>query len=230
MWDRRELKARGKAAFQANYWKCVIVALILGILVGGGAAAGKDKAEDAAEANGTTIVETIKQTPKAVLAVFAGVLVGVLAAGSAIKLLVFNPLRVGCKRFFLVNSDAPAELDELLCGFRNGYGRVVAGMLLRDMYIALWSLLFVIPGIVKAYSYRMVPYILAEDPSVGGKEAIAISKQMMHGHKWNAFMLDLSFFGWYFLAAITADVIGVLWTGPYTEATDAELYKTIRAL
>jgi len=105
MWDRRELKARGKAAFQANYWKCVIVALILGILVGGGAAAGKDKADDAAEANGTTIVETIKQTPKAVLAVFAGVFAGLLAAGSAVKLLVFNPLRVGCKRFFLLKDN-----------------------------------------------------------------------------------------------------------------------------
>ena len=227
MWNRKELKARGKAAFSANYWKCVIVAFILTALIGG-AASGRGIVDGATDEE-ATLIEELRQAPREVIVGLAAALVGVSAAACLLKLLVFNPLQVGCKHFFVVNSTAPAHLGELGRGFRSNYGRVVAGMLLRDLFTFLWGLLFIIPGIVKSYSYRMVPYILAEDPNVSGMEAIAISKQMMSGQKWNAFLLDLSFFGWYFLAAITAGIVNVFWTCPYTEATDAELYKVVRS-
>lgn len=226
MWNRKELKARGKTAFLANYWKCVLVALILTALVGGGAASGRNSADNAA-GNGS-VIEELRSAPREVLGVLAGALIGVSIAATCIKLLVFNPLQVGCKRFFIVNSSEPADLGEMAFGFKSGYGRAVAGMFLRDLFTTLWALLFIIPGVIKAYSYRMVPYILANDPNIGGREAINLSRQMMNGHKWRTFVLDLSFFGWYFLAAITAGIVNVFWTGPYTEATYAELYKTIR--
>ncbi len=228
MWDRKELKARGKAAFKANYWKCVLVALIFAIFIGGGASAGKNSARDTDGDPHTTIIEELRQMPQEVLAVIGGALVTVSAVGILVKLLVVNPLQVGCKRFFLVNSAAPAELGELGFAFKNGFGGTVAAMFLRDLFIALWSLLFVIPGIIKAYSYRMVPYILSENPGISGMEAIRRSKEMMRGHKWNAFMLDLSFLGWAILTVLTADIVGVLWANPYIEATNAELYKAIK--
>lgn len=226
MWNRRELKARGKAAFKANYWNCVLVALILTALIGGGAAAGRDRAQNAS--GETSLVEELRQAPVQVLGVIGGALIGVSAIASAVKFLVFNPLEVGCKRFFLVNSDTPAELNELGYGFQNGYGNMVVSMFLRDLFTFLWALLFIIPGIVKSYSYAMVPYILAENPDLSGTEAIRISQQMMKGHKWRAFVLDLSFIGWYVLAVLTAGIAEVLWVAPYVGATDAELYKAIR--
>ena len=233
MWNRKELKSKGKAAFQANYWRCVIVALILTILVGGGIAAGGGNARDAysdSSLSNEALTEQLSSIPSEVLAVVGAALIGASLIGFVVSLLVLNPLQVGCKQFFLVNSELPhkAELRELLHGFRNNYGRVVLAMFLRTLFSVLWTLLFIIPGIIKAYSYRMVPYILAEDPSVGAMEAIKRSSQMMKGHKWNTFVLDLSFLGWYLLAAVTFGIVNVLWTGPYTEATDAELYKAIR--
>ena len=68
-------------------------------------------------------------------------------------------------------------------------------MLLKDIFLCLWSLLFIIPGIIKAYSNAMVPYVLADNPELGAKEAITLSHKMMNGSKWRAFVLDLSFIG-----------------------------------
>ena len=232
MWNRAELKARGKEAFRANYWECVVVALIFALLIGGGAAAGRDKVHDASDTNGVSVelTEDLGSMPRGMVGIFAGALVGISAVASFVKLLVVNPLKVGCKRFFVANSEEPAQLGELLYGFRNGYGNVVVAMLLRDLFTFLWGLLLIVPAFIKAYSYRMVPYILADNPDISGREAITLSRQMMNGHKWNTFVLDLSFIGWYLLAILTADIVGVLWTNPYVEATDAELYKAIRDL
>lgn len=228
MWNRKELKAKGKAAFKANYWKCVIVALIFAILLGGGAAAGKNHTDDATGDSQASLMEELQKAPKEVIGVLAGALVGFSLIACAVDLLVVNPLKVGCKRFFLVNTERPADLSEMGFGFKNGYGNMVAAMFLRNLFTALWSLLFVIPGIIMSYAYRMVPYILAENPGMSGMEAIRRSKEMMKGHKWNTFVLDLSFIGWLLLAVITADIAGILWTNPYMEATDAELYKAIK--
>lgn len=95
------------------------------------------------------------------------------------------------------------------------------------LYIFLWSLLFIIPGIVKAYQYRMVPYILADRPELDQKEVFALSKQMMDGEKWNAFVLDLSFLGWHILGIITAGILEIFYIAPYVNLTNAQLYLTL---
>ena len=84
-------------------------------------------------------------------------------------------------------------------------------------------------GIIKAYSYRMVPYILKEHPELSGTKAITLSRQMMNGHKWNAFVLDLSFIGWIILSALTLGILHIFYVGPYIQATDAELYEALKA-
>ena len=76
------------------------------------------------------------------------------------------------------------------------------------------------PGIIKSYAYRMVPYILADNPKMDAMEAIALSRKMMDGQKWNTFVLDLSFLGWYLLG-ILALGIGTLFVHPYKFSTDA---------
>ena len=105
----------------------------------------------------------------------------------------------------------------------------VVTMLKRDVFIILWSLLFVIPGVIKSYSYRLVPYIIADDENISSSEALELSKTLMQGQKWNTFVLDLSFIGWTILSSITFGILGVFYVNPYIHATNAELYRAIRS-
>ena len=255
MWTRKELKARGKAAFKANYWRCVLAALIL-VLLSGGLSAGtswrtshnlQDQQQQqvvTGEINGHTFaisdeddlndfLNELEQDPetasamKLAIPIILGVVAAAAAVGFVLTILVFNPLVVGCQRFFTENSKTPAQLGELGYGFKGGYGRVVGTMLLTDVFLILWTLLFIIPGIIKAYSYRMVPFILAQEPELSGREAINRSRQMMNGNKWKAFVLDLSFILWLLLSAITVGIVGIFYVGPYMAATNAELYYAL---
>ena len=168
--------------------------------------------------------------------------------GLMISLLVgvflIGPLEVGIRRFFLMNArafaardtsgsflddPAPVGLGELLRPYQYGWVDTALTLFRRDAYLVLWSLLFVIPGIVKSYSYRMVPYILAEWPDMDGSEAIELSMEMMDGRKLDTFILDLSFCLWGILSVMTGGLAHVFFVGPYRAATDAELYEVLRA-
>ena len=248
MWDRKRIKARGKMAFQSNYWRCVLVALILFAIIGGGASG---RSSNHSESNdhgiytdgtfrvgGTTfhyntpqqIIQAFREaahTYRFVLPVLGTALRVAALFGTAVKILLINPLEVGCSRFFLRNSEQPAELGELSASFQPSWIHNVVTLLLRDIFIVLWCFLLVIPGIIKAYAYRMTPYILAEHPEMSGTEALRLSSAMMRGHKWYAFMFDLSYLGWYLLDAITAGILGVFYVHPYKAAADAELYRVV---
>ena len=236
MWDRKELKARGKAAFKANYWRCVLAALILALLAGGTGAGVSMRTQQGLQEQQEQTLQQVQEafdqmtpadrsiTVKAV----AGAVSSVLGVSLVLSILVFNPLTVGCQRFFRRNTEGPADLDELGYGFRNGYGRVVKTMLLTDVFLILWSLLFLIPGLVKSYSYRMVPFILSDEPELEGRAAIDRSREMMNGHKWRAFVLDLSFLLWAILSVITLGLVGVFYADPYYFATNAELYQALK--
>lgn len=100
--------------------------------------------------------------------------------------------------------------------------------LLRGIYIALWSLLLVIPGIVKTYAYAMTPFILAENPNLTANEAITASKELMDGHKGELFMLDLTFIGWDLLAILTLN-IGGFFLSPYRHAAHTAFYRDLVA-
>ena len=241
MWTRRELKERAKAAFKANYWRCVLVAFILALLIGGSAGSGVRKNETAdltteqqkamallaEDDNLGRLVEGMEKLsalPSSKIKISLG---GLGLVGFLLSILVFNPLIVGCYRFFLKNSWSNAELNELGAGFKDNWGNVILVMFLKNLFLGLWTLLFIVPGIIKAYSYRMVPYILKEHPELSGTKAITLSRQMMNGHKWNAFVLDLSFIGWIILSALTCGILHIFYVGPYIQATDAELYKAV---
>ena len=100
-------------------------------------------------------------------------------------------------------------------------------MFWREIKIFLWSLLFVIPGVIKSYEYSMVPYILAENPQMPTDRAFELSKLMTRGEKWKIFVLDLSFLGWKILGVLCCG-IGGIFLAPYIEATYAELYQVMR--
>ena len=152
----------------------------------------------------------------------------VFALALTLEAFLANPVEVGTARFFTRNLHQPAEVKEAAFGFDNNYRETVKTMFWRDIYTLLWGLLLIVPGIVKAYEYRMIPYLLADDPTMTKDRAFAESKRMMDGNKWRAFVLDLSFIGWYLLALPTLGLITIFYASPYKKMTDAALYEELR--
>ncbi len=228
MWTRRDLKARGKVAFKANYWRCVLVALILILVVSAGAGYG---ARSAAEADNTEVTVESNLTEREQFFVVGMLLAMLTAAGAFVSLfdvLVFNPLEVGCNYFFVANSEDKAKVGKIGRGFSPYYWRTVGTMILRNIYICLWTLLLVIPGIIKWYSYAMVPYIIADEDDISPRQAITLSRKMMDGNKWKLFVLQLSFIGWFALSVLTFGLVGAFYTNPYYYSTMAQFYLTVK--
>ena len=107
------------------------------------------------------------------------------------------------------------------------FGKALGLRIVMAIFIFLWSLLFIIPGIVAAYRYSMATYIMAENPDIGIMEAIDASKEMMKDRKWALFCLDISFIGWIILCAFTAG-LGYLLLHPYMESARAHFYLTMK--
>ena len=168
------------------------------------------------------------------VAMIAGIIVGVLVVilvatviGILISVFIINPLLVGIRRFFSKEMYESTKVKEIAYAFDHSYANVAKVMFFKDLYTFLWILLFIIPGIVKAYEYRMIPYILGENSQISKDEAFALSKKMMTGEKWNAFVLDLSFIGWNILSVITLGLLSIFYAAPYQNLTNAALYNKL---
>lgn len=163
MWSRADLKSRAKINLNRCYWKAVLTALILSIVTGGrsfnvkvnvGTSGGHGNLSDEWNYFYYRYISVI-----GVFVVLCLALMLMLVA-VVVKTLLFNPLEIGCKRFFIFSRVQETELNEIGVAFSGGYWNVVKVQFLRYLYIFLWSLLFVIPGIIKWYEYRMIPYLL----------------------------------------------------------------------
>ena len=161
--------------------------------------------------------------------VFNFPLCGTGAGGFLLMWLVGMPVTVGFYYSFCAlytYSDARLVQNIFNYGFKY-YGRAIGGMLLVVVFTFLWSLLFVIPGIVKGYSYALTPYILIDDPQISIRDAVRKSQRMMSGQKFNLFYLQLSFIGWWILSILTGG-IGFLWLIPYNTTSMAVFYRNLR--
>ncbi len=140
-----------------------------------------------------------------------------------------NVLKVGFCRYLLeVRAYSRTRLDRVLFPWHIKRGRKVAKTtFLKMLYQFLWNFT-IIGGIIKRYSYRLVPYIAAENPDIKANDAITLSRRAMNGNKWRTFILDLSFLPWRVLNVLTLNFLNVLFIEPYTRLTDAELYMSIR--
>lgn len=257
-WTRSELKARGKAAFYRNYWVCVLVSFILLFVGGSGGSCNTSSSGnsdsyysgynddydynygdydygdyDYGDYNYGDYDDGITTGALAVIGamgiIFVIIFLVVMVLSLLLSAFVFNPFQVGGCYFFLENAVSnAASVGGILAGFKSNYKGTVLTMFLRNLYTGLWSLLFVIPGIIKAYEYRMIPYILADHPEMDHKEVFALSKKMMDGEKWNSFVLDLSFYGWALLSVLTCGILSIFFVNPYIHATNAELYLALK--
>ena len=228
MWNRKEIKEKAKNAFKANYWKTVVVSLLFLVIGGGGLLALNSGSGSGSEALVNQFGELSPEEMIAIVIALVGSLAVIGLISFLVRLFLLNPLMVGCQKFYRENAEAPAEYSELGAGFKKNYGNVVFTTFLTDLFQALWLMLFIIPGLVKAYSYRMVPFIIADNPEMKALDAITKSRDMMRGHKWKAFVLDLSFLGWLILSGITLGILGIFYVNPYIFETNAELYLALK--
>lgn len=148
--------------------------------------------------------------------------------GSIIQLLLL-PLSYGYNGAFLSNSRTKQSfsVQNLFEGFQD-YGRIFGTLLLQGVYTVLWTLLLIVPGVIKAYSYAMTVYILKDEPELKFNSAIEKSMAMMDGHKFELFYLQLTFIGWALLSILTLG-IGFLWLTPYTASATAHFYNEVKA-
>ena len=200
MWTRADLKQQAKAGLKQYYWYGVLVILI-----------------NVAISVGTSLLTQFLPFINLILS-------------PLISILLLNVIAAGQVRFFTISTltGHNAGVGELFGCFKDGrYGNTVKVMFLKWLFQLLWTLLLVVPGIIKHYEYYMVPYLVAEYPEKDSKEIFSLSKQMMNGNKFYTFVLELSFIGWWILAAICCG-IGLLFLAPYMNATFAELYLQLK--
>ena len=147
--------------------------------------------------------------------------------GPIALIFITGPLTLGLAIYFLnFLKDEESNLNQLFEGFKN-YGGVLVTYLLYSIYILLWTLLFIIPGIIAQMKYSQVWFIMAEDSEISGNDALMKSKKMMDGFKMQFFLLALSFFGWILLAMLTCG-IGLLWVIPYMQTSYAKFYEALK--
>ena len=160
-------------------------------------------------------------------------IVGIISGASIpliIGLLIMGPLTVGLSfaLIYVVENPNGSDNYELLFeGFKQSFVTSFLAILLVRLFTFLWSLLFVIPGIIKGLSYSMTSFIIAENPMIDPMDAIAKSQELMRGHKFELFMLHLSFIGWYLLGIITFG-IGLFFIIPYVQTAIANFYVELR--
>ena len=149
---------------------------------------------------------------------------------SNILSLLALPLSWGLTVSLLRNHrEESVDLENLFDGFRGGrYTRVFCALFLVQLFTFLWALLLIIPGIIKAFSYALTPYILLDEPELTARQAITRSCEIMEGRRWKLFCLSLSFIGWGILCLLTFG-IGFLWLVPYMNASVAAFYEDARA-
>lgn len=138
------------------------------------------------------------------------------------------PMAVGLNRYFIrLGKGENAQVGDIFHIFKNGYINTILVEIKQAVFIMLWSLLFVVPGIIKMYQYFMIEYMLAENPMINHKRAFEITKAVMTGNKWKTFVLGISFIGWILLAFATAG-IGMIFLAPYVSETFAKYYLELK--
>lgn len=162
-----------------------------------------------------------------VIGLIAGVIASIPKIGSIASSVISAPFSLATVVIYLgITEGKKPELKDAFSQFKN-FVPAFCTQFLIGLFTFLWSLLLIVPGIIKALSYSQAMYILAENPGISAKEAINKSKEMMEGHKMEYFILNLSFIGWAILGAFTLGIL-YIWLLPYMNTTFANYYKSLK--
>ena len=157
------------------------------------------------------------------------VLGSLLVSAGAECLVLGGPFQIGLNSYELgALRKEEQNTGTLFKGFSKLFGKSVGLFFLEVLYLFLWMMLFWIPGIIKSYSYSMAFFILKDNPDIGPDEAITRSRKLMKGHKWELFVLELSFIGWILLSIITCGIVAIFFVGPWMSLARAKFYESIK--
>ena len=219
--DSREIRAKARKALSGN-WGIAVLAGLIAALLGAAAYSGSFNLNIDMD-----LVHRFSPELVPILTALTATLGTAATAVTAAHLILGGVIRLGYCRFNLRLADGKSgTVGDLFAEF----GRFLDGFLLNlltTIFVVLWSLLLVIPGIVASYRYAMAPYIMQEDPDCSAMEALRRSKAMMDGHKGELFWLDLTFIGWGLLSVLTLG-IGSIFLVPYQESARAVFYRELQ--
>ena len=227
--DRSTLKQRAKTALSKNYWITVFACFIFSILMGETSTRLSSTTSLAQyESAVTPIVDRIGFTETSVIPYISTIIMFFAALGLLFVFNVFlvNPLIVGKANFFLKGRQDNYKADSVFEIFKGeNYSNALKAMFMRNLII-FFGYFLIIPGIYFTYAYYFVPQIVADDPTISWNDALTKSKEMTHGYKFELFILELSFLGWYLLGSLI--IFGAYFVHPYLEATIAEAYISLK--
>lgn len=248
-WTRAELKSKAKAVLKGTYLIAFVVSLIMSIVSSGNSNFNFGRGSNSY--NTSSQYEVTQEYPRDfedgpvfsieearsshnpargfIASIFALQVLVISFILIILKVVIGNTIEAGGRRYFIdTATNGENKLSTIVLFFKNGAYRNVAWTLFkRDLFTSLWTLLFIIPGIIKSYEYRFIPYILADNPNISSKRAFELSKQMSQDQKMEMFLLDISFIPWTILG-LCLFVLGVFLVFPYINATEAQLYIKIR--
>ncbi len=231
MFNSGELRKIARDKLRGKWGMSILVTFLAGLL--GGMGSGNGGIDFRYMLNDGTGhgrgVETVRETIGAVihsplLLATISTFVGIMFIYAIAALIIGSAVELGHCAYYidLVNNGRPG-VGTLFSRF-GIFLKALGLRLFMSLFIFLWMLLFIIPGIIAAYSYAMAPYIMAQNPDIGIQEAVNMSKEMMQGHKGRLFILELSFIGWGLLCILLTLGIGALWLNPYISAAKAAFY------
>ena len=226
MLKSKELRVKAWESLKGKYWMSFAVILVTGLICSIGNAFvsfGQNLSEvlglvDPAELDSTMVLGAL---------VLNGLVIVSAIIGAVFSIFVTNAVTVGVSNYFIKNTDSKPSFADAFSGFKVKYGRNIGTLLLAGIKTVLWTLLFIIPGIIKTYEYAIIPYILADDPEISSKDAFKKANQMMKGNKWRLFKLEFSFIGWFLLCVLTLG-LGTFFLIPYINAATAEFYVELK--
>jgi len=224
--NSREFRALARQRLAGKWGVSVLVSFVATLL--GGTSTGSVGASSRINFSDSSLSDMFVTRLESILEnlVIVASLFGILAVAGIIGLAAFiigGAVELGHARYYIgVTGGETPEFSVLFSRF-SVFLKAFGLRLYMALFIFLWGLLFLIPGIIAAYRYAMAPYLMAQYPEKGIRECVEDSKALMAGHKWRLFKLDLSFIGWAFLCVFTLG-LGSLWLTPYTNAAKAAFY------
>lgn len=201
--NRKEIKEHAKAEFKNQYWPLVGYSVLMVII-----------AAAASSVCGLGVIPVIGQ---------------LLTIAASICFV--GPFTVAVNwMYYRAYKGEEIDIKDMFVTFTNGdlWKRALLTSLLVSVYTALWTLLFIVPGIIKGYSYSMAIFLIMDDPTITPQEAIKKSMQMTNGYKGDMFVFDLSFIGWGLLTNLTFGILGIFWTIPYMSVAQAGIYARLK--
>ena len=220
-----EIRRQARDNLRGHWGQAVIAAMVAGLLGGGITSASSSAGGSAGSSSSTLDLEAFQSLPPEVMHA-ATTILGVVGILALMGFVIGGTVQLGYSVYLLKQYHRQeTSIGDLFSQFFR-FGTGFAQKFFVNLYTILWTLLFVIPGIVKGFSYAMTPFILADNPNLTANQAITRSRELMDGHKWELFVLRLTFIGWDIAAALTMN-IGHLALNPYKNAAEAAFYREI---